>query len=258
MSNDKDVNTLTTPNGITFYYTGPPLETGMLPGVFYFALSGKESLRLDPFNQPVVALKNSSIRVYSLDLPNHGSGIPSKEIMKIWSQRLHQGQNFVNDFILGVIQVVDYLVSQKYLDSQSLGVAGLSRGGLFAMHLAVADHRFRFLLGFAPVTKITVLTEFQVLKHDPFVETLDSDKIIEHLAHIQAKFYIGNRDVCVQTSACVDFVLSLSNFLYQKGQRSPPVELVISPSIGHLGHGTSPENFQNGAKWMKHKLESNT
>ena len=47
------------PNSISIYHVGPPLELGPLPTFFYFALSGEESLTLNPYNQPVSFLRNS-------------------------------------------------------------------------------------------------------------------------------------------------------------------------------------------------------
>ena len=45
---------ITTASNLEVYFTGPPIEEGPRPALFYFALSGHQSLTLDPFNQPGV------------------------------------------------------------------------------------------------------------------------------------------------------------------------------------------------------------
>ena len=71
-------------------YIGPDLMEGPLPSLFYFALSEQESLFLDPYNQPVVFLSSYPIRVFSMTLPGHGSGLHSKDAMHFWAREMAQ------------------------------------------------------------------------------------------------------------------------------------------------------------------------
>jgi len=51
-------------------------------------------------------------------------------------------------------------------------------------------------------------------------------------------------------------VQKLANAAYEKRIRTSPIEMHIVPSIGLMGHGTSPETFQAGAEWMQQELLS--
>ena len=254
MSNIDSCQTLLLPSGITIYYTGPSLEHGALPGLFYFALSGQESLCLDPYNQPVAALNGLSIRVYSMTLPAHGPEFDRKLAIQQWAKEFEKGQNIISDFVATVTQAVDDLISLGYLDSHHLAVAGLSRGGFMATHVAATDPRFRIVLGFAPAAKISILSEFQHMKDNALLQSLDLEHLIPRLLHTQLRYYIGNRDELVSTETCVSFVLQLADAVFASGVRSPPVELILSPSIGYKGHGTSPQAFQSGARWIESLL----
>lgn len=254
MVNINDCKSLISPSGTSIYYTGPSLEEGKLPALFYFALSGPESLGLDPYNQPVVALSESAIRVYSITLPFHGPGFENKQAMGRWAQEIEQGHNLIALFIQQVSEVVSFLIASDYIDPEHLAVAGLSRGGFMATHLAAADPRFRFLLGFAPATDISMLSEFKNISHHSFLHALDLAQLIPQLVHTSIRFYIGNRDELVGTQSCVSFLLNLTEAAYLNGIRSPPIELIMTPSIGHKGHGTSPQAFYEGAAWIRTQL----
>ena len=78
---------------LPLYYVGPDLEEGPLPCVIYLALSAKESLMTDPFNQPVSHLKNYALRIFSIDLPYHGENLPSTEALKLWAQAFARGED---------------------------------------------------------------------------------------------------------------------------------------------------------------------
>ncbi|MEK7340133.1 MAG: hypothetical protein AABZ92_05425, partial [Verrucomicrobiota bacterium] len=51
---------------IQLEYLGPSVDLGPLPAVFYFALSARDSLLLDPFNQPAVYLSQFPLRIFSI------------------------------------------------------------------------------------------------------------------------------------------------------------------------------------------------
>ncbi len=40
----------------------------------------------------------------------------------------------------------------------------------------------------------------------------------------------------------------------EKNLRSPPLEMIMLPSIGHQGHGTAKSTFTEGAIWLAKKL----
>lgn len=222
----------------TLSYIGPGLDEGPLPALFYFALTAEKNLTCDPFNQPVVALQNLPMRVFSITLPYHGGDIKEQEAVDHWRKELEKGSNFLDEFLDETIQTVDRLVQEGWIDTKHISAMGLSRGGFIAAHLAARDPRFKTLLGFAPLTTLRV-------------SKWDLISITDKLSDRTIRFYIGNRDERVSTKSCFEFIEAVTEASFQNGIRSPEVELIIFPSIGHKGHGTPPEIFSAGADWYK-------
>lgn len=236
------------------FHRGPPLIEGIKPSILYFSLSGEESLELDPFNQPVVFLANKGIRVFSITLPAHEGTFPHKHALAEWAKRLEAGHNLIGDFVDTCRRVIDHLIDRAYIDPHHLGVAGLSRGGFMATHLAARDERIATILGFAPPVSLETMKDFQHIGPNAWISSFSLENLIPDLLSKTIRFYIGNCDTLVDTPRCFSFIHSLSAAIHQHKRKSPPVELVIHPSIGHKGHGTPPEIFEAGAAWIKAKI----
>lgn len=220
-------------------YKGPPLSDGLLPAVIYFALSAEESLSLDPYNQPIVLLKNKPVRIFSFTLPFHGPQCDNKEVMKHWAKELEAGHNFISPFIQEIKNEINQLIDEGIIDLDRLAVMGLSRGAFVASHLAAAMPCIQTVLGFAPLVSLQPLS----------LETIAPALVGKNL-----RFYIGNRDTRVGTAKCFSFIHHLTELSWHAGHRSPPVELILYPSFGYKGHGTSPQIFEDGIKWLINKL----
>lgn len=250
-------NSILTPphKGPPIYYRGPALSEGPRPAVLFFALSAHSSLYEAPFNQPVLAWIDQNIRVFSWDLPHHGPGLNHHEAMHRWAKDLAQSSSFISDFIDTCAHHVRYLIDQHYVEPASLAVAGLSRGGFIATHLAAQDNRIATILGFAPMTQAPHTEDCHTLAPQN-IEAVNLIHLIDRLTHVRLRFYIGNRDKRVSTDACYAFIRALTEKMYAGGMRSPAVELTIYPSIGFKGHGTPPAIFQAGAEWLKAQLNN--
>jgi dienelactone hydrolase len=237
--------------GQAIYYQGPDLSEGPLPAVLYFALSGTASLYEDPFNQPVQALRQESIRFFSWDLPFHEAQADYKEAMQKWAEEALNNPSFFPSFIQQCQSHLRFLISSGYVDPQRIGAAGLSRGGFIATLLAASDPQISAVLGFAPITHLKILEKYlPESAHLTFKLQDEMDSLINK----KIRFYMGNRDVRVETSLCFEFIRTLADHAYHKGIRSPSAEMIIYPSIGHQGHGTPPFIFQSGAAWIKEQL----
>jgi len=239
------------PSGTTIYVSGPSLNAGPLPALFYFALSGNASLTLDPFNQPVAFLDQTPIRTFSLTLPGHGKGMEVTEAMAFWAQNLHKDSNLLADFIDNTVDQVNYLIDKGLIDPSYIAAAGLSRGGFIAAHVTARIPAIKTLAALAPLTTLTTLREFNN------IDSADELSLIHHvdaLADKSIRFYIGNRDTRVSTEKCFELVSALSNAAYAKKIRSPQIELIVFPSIGHRGHGTPTDIFRDGATWIKQQI----
>jgi len=239
--------------GVTLYAKGPPFEEGPLPAFFYFSLSGPDSLELDPFNQPVSGLEGKPLRIFSISLPFHDD-YDKREVVKVWVANIKKGKDFISPFINRCLSAIDEVIEKKVVHPEFLAAGGLSRGSFIAAHLAAKEPRIRALLGFAPLTQLSVSTSFQDIPNNPLIDRLSLFHLKEALVKTAVRFYIGNRDTMVNTTACYQLVRELTDTAFDQGVRSPQVELILSPSIGHKGHGTAPETFQDGARWIQTQL----
>lgn len=236
------------PSGLPIHYRGVPLEEGKLPAFFYFALSGNDSLTLDPFNQPAVFLDSYPMRVFSFTIPGHREGLKNTEAMERWVDLIQKGEDPLTPFFDQCLENIDFLIQHDLIDEEKLAVGGLSRGGFVALHLASRDNRLKNVVGFAPLTTIRTIREFSDILDNPISQSLEIETAC--LVGKKVRFYIGNRDLRVSTDACYQFTRNLTELSYEQKIRSPDVELIISPSIGHKGHGTSPQVFKDGAEWI--------
>ena len=209
--------------GITLYHTGPALDHGPLPSIFYFSLSGPDSLCQDPYNQPVQFLAGKMIRVFSLTLPAHEEPLSPHDALGLWAEDFAKGTDCLQAFIDQVHIALDFAIQKQFVDPDRVAVAGLSK-------------------------------EFSHLQDNPLVLSYDAVSIAPLLADRSIRFYIGNRDTRVSTKACFDLTMAITEKAHQAHIRSPRVELIISPSVGQMGHGTPPEIFRQGAAWLEEHL----
>ncbi|MBI3508774.1 MAG: prolyl oligopeptidase family serine peptidase [Chlamydiia bacterium] len=249
-----DVVCLSAAPGIQLFHKGPALDHGPLPSFFYFALSGPDSLTLDPFNQPVQFLQNRMIRIFSMTLPAHESPLSPKDALRVWAEEYAQGKDPLGTFLDQAEIAVDYAIQQRFVDPEKMAIGGLSRGGFIACHIAARREVFRSIVAFAPLTQLHHAQEFHALRSHPAVLNLSLDTLSKRLVHRRIRMYIGNDDRKVGTETCFAFAMSVVAAAEKQKVRQPQVELFITPSIGHQGHGTSVATFQQGAEWIATNL----
>lgn len=235
------------------YYQGPDLQYGPLPTVIFFALSARISLFEHPFNQPVLRLSQQGVRVFSWDLPFHGPEIDPDHAIRQWAWGFVHQPSFISDFLDLCQHHINYLITEGLINFQHLGVAGLSRGGFLATHLAARDSRLKTVLGFAPLIQPQSLEELKTFPESSF-DRFSLTAVVDQLIHTRLRFHIGNHDMRVGTDICYQFIHQLTKAAFNQGIRSPGVELIIYPSIGYQGHGTPPLIFSDGADWIKRQL----
>lgn len=233
-----------------------PKGSGPLPTLVYFALSAKNSLTLDPFNQPVRFLLQENIRLLSITLPDHHEGEDPQIAMKKWAERLYSNPHFFDEYVGECKETLFSLIQQGIIDPEKIALAGLSRGGFTALRLSAEAEIFKTVLAFAPLVDLKSLSEFRDGLSDEVMENLSLKTLIPRLVGKNIRIQIGNRDTRVGTAPAYFFVEELVEHSFIEGIRSPPVELVLTPSIGHKGHGTSEDSFRRGALWLKNRLDS--
>ncbi len=185
-----------------------------------------------------------------MNLPAHGPNLNPFEAIEVWANAFREGNDILSPFIDQVIFAINGLIDKGLIVTEKLGLMGLSRGALIAGLVAAKFPMVRGILGFAPLTQLTATKEFKEISDQAKFEPYNLENHIGALCENKIRFYIGNRDMRVGTDRSFRLVQSLAEQAYQNGVRSPPVELIISPSIGHLGHGTSKEIFHDGATWL--------
>lgn len=240
------------------YFTGKELHKGPLPALFYFSLTGKESLELDPYNQLVAFLQNQPFRIFSLSLPFHGPDLDPKKAIEAWAHSFATQQDCLAPFINKTLQVINYLIEHHIIHPHSIAISGLSRGAYLATLIAAQSEHIHSLLGFAPLTSLQILSEFAELQNNSLLNPYLLENSLSKLVKKNIYYFIGNRDKRVDTTKCFQFISKISEYNYQQGIRSPPCLLKIYPSIGYLGHGTPSEIFYQGSLWIKNKLLHNT
>ena len=236
--------------GLDLFHTGPSLDLGPLPALFYFSLSGSDSLTLHPYNQIVQFMTDWRIRVFSLNLPAHEDGMSPNEAIQAWADEIKKGGDPIERFLIQVKMAIDFALKQQLILSDRIAVAGLSRGGLVAGLLAAQEENIKILLGFAPLTRLKSAKEFHDIQHLPIVEKYDLSLFGSSLAKKNIRFYIGNYDQRVGTRNCFECVEQITEAAHEQNIRPAQIELIISPSIGHTGHGTPTEIFKKGADWI--------
>lgn len=230
-----------------------PKEKEPLPCFFYFALNGLDSLTLDPYAQVIEALKDRPIRCFSITLPSHENTYSS--IMQHWQEAFALGQDPFKEFFIKAHESINYLITEKWIDPTQIALGGLSRGALFSCFLSLQDARYQTLLNFAPLLNLQSLKEFEKKSFSfnsfpPSLETYNLLNYSEQFITKTLRFYIGNRDLRVNTDFCYHFIRSVADKAYLLRKKSGKAELIINHSIGHLGHGTALATFQAGALWL--------
>lgn len=248
---NKGVDILTLGPGMEVFHQGPSLGAGALPTFIYFALSGEESLTLEPINRPAANLKGENVRAFSVTLPFHGDGFDPVNAMHHWAEAFERSSEFMSSFIEKTLQMISLLLQQGLIDENRFAVGGLSRGAFIAAQIAAREPKVGAFLGYSPLTDFRKLDSFHKLQNFEHTAPFDLINLIPQLIRHPVRFYIGNRDVRVKTRSAFDLIEALSNYAYEHGIRSPEAELTVFPSIGHKGHGTPPEIFDQGIEWIK-------
>lgn len=252
-------NEIKTPSGTSLFYLGPHVEEGMLPALFYFSLSGKESLELEPYNHVPQTLQKERMRTFSLTLPGHEEGRNKFHAMKYWAEQIKEGNYLIEEFLMQADEAIHWLIAEEIIDPLRIAVSGLSRGGLIAGLLASKNKNISTFVGFAPVVDLSVLEDFSDFRDNrrlwERLHPITLVSVIEQLTHLRhLRFYIATLDEKVNTDSCYHFIKEMSHKVHQKRAKHCYVELFLTPPLGYKGHGTAPHIFEEGAALIKRQL----
>lgn len=247
------VQVLKTPSGERFGMLGKK-GSGPAPTLFVFATGLEESLQSADFNRVGHLLGQKGFLCVSVDVPCHGKDRAAGEPGGLhgWPSRLEKGKPLVEAFAKKSSHVLSYLIEEGYTDEKKVGACGTSRGGFMALHFAAAEPRVGWVIAFAPVTDLTVLSEFAGLEKDRTVRGLSLIHHADKLAGRGLWLCIGNRDRRVGT----DHAIALTRRIVEAAKPDKaiiPVELHVTPTAGHTIHATAHEE---AARWALSRVAS--
>ncbi|MEO7653484.1 MAG: alpha/beta fold hydrolase, partial [Bryobacteraceae bacterium] len=240
-------------------------EKGAQPSPLLIVL-GREmgDIDLDSFHRVGLILAGKGFLVVSLDLPCHGAELRPGESSGVagWRTRLTNGENAVAGFTKRAVAVLSYLIEQKYADPKRIAVAGSSRGGFMALHLAAAEPRIAAAIAFAPVTGLRAVREFKGVANDTLVRSLDIMNQAAKLADRAIWISMGHNDTRVDSHHAIDFALNLMKW---SGIQEKPmtdswsgdrIKLTITPSESPDGHSTYRSAHEEAAQWLLTRLSA--
>lgn len=189
----------------------------------------------------------------SIDLPNHGkfaekgySGLVG------WGKRAAEDKDFVADFNERLKKVLDHLVEQKQIDSEKIVVTGTSRGGFLAIRYAAFDKRVKAAVGYASVTDLRKLKEFEVAASTKSVDAMNLEAHVDELVGRPVFIMIGDRDDRVSTDSAINFMRKLSAAATKANVPSQAELLVVSEP---RGHSLPPNADIIAARWIYRVME---
>jgi hypothetical protein len=90
------------------------------------------------------------VRVFSVDLPRHGQQYLATRALSLWAEEMRSGSDILTPFVDRVASNIEIMMERGLIDPQKTALVGLSRGVLFAAHVAARIASLKVLLGFAP------------------------------------------------------------------------------------------------------------
>jgi len=257
---------LQTSDGIRFGLLGDR-PAAPAPTLFLFATDIETTLKSETYSQVGRALLPAGVLVVSVDVPGHGqdrrAGEP--EGISAWPGRALRDEELNASFAKRCTAVLDHLLAEKCTDAAHVAAAGTSRGGYMATQFAAADPRVGAVVGFSPLTRPSVITEFAKSATDPRVEALALTNVADKLAGRSVWLTIGNDDDRVKTDECIAFARRLvdankravsarvvaTSEIKLGEQKHSDVSIEVLPA---LGHRTPAGAHERAAAWLRERL----
>ncbi len=242
-----EIQTLITSSGASFVML-PPQRNAPAPTLFLFAMTGADTLTIEPYCRVGHLLHAQGWNVVSLDLPCHGADQRPGEPPELagWAARTAAGEDLVAAFQTRVNDIVDHLIAQGIADPAQISAAGTSRGGYLAFQAAAGNPRIRAIAAFAPVTDLLALNEFAGQDQNPLVQRLALLNEVEKMSDRASWVIIGNADARVSTDKAVAF----SRAVAVRSQARCLACDVTLQVLAVPGHNSLPEWHDEAAAWF--------
>ena len=240
-----------TPDGVEYAYWNP---SDVRPAPTLIVLSGDidRSLTHPSFLNAGKFLGPQGWLCVSIDLPCHGEQATADlRNLSGWAKRVARGEDIVAEFNTRMRRVVDHLITQGLTDPERLVASGVSRGGFMAIRYAAFDDRVDAAIGYAPVTDLAVLREFDAIDDSPAVKAMSLHAHAEALVGRPIFLVIGDRDTRVGTDDAMTFMRRLQRLAAEADTPSRADLYVVSEPRGHATH---PEADGWAARWVRSVL----
>lgn len=244
---ERQIQISATPEGIRFGWVGAK-PIGPAPTVFIFGAAIEEELTAPHVLDALIPLGEAGVLCIALDLPGEGADRRLTEPTHLhgWRFRLDHGEDVAADLVRRASAVLNHLVARGYTDPLKVAVFGTSRGAFMAFHFAAAEPRVRHVAGFAPVTDLLVLREFQDMVDDHQTRALTASRLAARLYDRGIFIIIGSTDYRVSTHLAIQFTERVIEEAAAHG-RQPRIELHVEPADGHRSPAGS---YPMAARWM--------
>ncbi|MBN2456517.1 MAG: prolyl oligopeptidase family serine peptidase [Sedimentisphaerales bacterium] len=220
------------------------------PTLFILSATIEESLGDSYFRQCGNILADKGYLCVSLDLPCHGLEKKPHEPSNLagWRNRIEHNKPFIAEFNARAVDVLNYLVTEGYTNSEKVAVCGTSRGGFLALHFAAIEPRIKCVAAFAPVVDLGTLRDFKGLEQRPNVLSLGLTNIADKLVGRDIWLVIGDQDTAVDTDKVIGFARKVSDLSCKKSR----IELHVMPEP--RGHTTPAGAAEQAAIWIDKRL----
>jgi dienelactone hydrolase len=187
-------------------------------------------------------------RVATFDLPNHGRRVDVfGEGLLGMAAAMAAGRDVFADGVATGRALVDAYQTRVGGHPGRLVVAGVSRGGLFALHLLAAEPRIAAAATFAPVTDLAALREFATVADCPRVRQASALELVPRLADRPTYCVISRHDPRVNTEDCI----ALYRALHAAAPEPSLHVLRLEPGDTHA---IPDEAYDAGATWLLGRL----
>jgi dienelactone hydrolase len=247
-----DVRIETTPTGVRFGTWGE-VAAGPAPTLVLLANTIEGTLGDAYYRQAGGVLGAAGVDprflCVSIDLPCHGLELRKGEPAELagWRHRLEHGADPIADVARRLAAVLDHLVATGRTDASRIAVAGTSRGGFMALHVAARDPRLTCVVAYAPVIDLAALREFAGAESLPAVRAADLHGAAGTLAGRPVWMAIGADDRRVDTRRAVSFAAAVRAATVAAGC-SDRLTLIVDPET--TGHTTPAGAAERSAAWI--------
>lgn len=216
---------------LTYWLHPPQAENARL--LLTFSSTRQASFHEEPYDIPARLFAEAGQAVVSFDLPNHGEQVNHfGEGIEGMCKAFCAGEDPFTQFVAQGRAVLDACLASG-IGRGGIVACGVSRAGYCALRLAAADPRIRAVAALAPVTDWRALREFAAVRDDAGVAALALDHWAQRLAGRAIFLAIGNHDLRVSSTACVQLVMHLLEIEESAGSDSSAVEFYVVPEVGH-------------------------